>query len=444
GTVEQNPAQDLYEEGTEVQLIATPDAGWEFLYWFWNNDAMSSNDTTTITVTQDTTVQAVFQEATYFIYTTVDGQGSVSRNPAKEGYSYNTEVELTAIPSLGWTFDNWSGDLTGTQNPATIVMDSDKNITTNFFELPDGTHWEGYSKSQWTERSNHANESFNNRLYVFGGYNYNSTDGSTYYNDVWTTTDGLNWDEETYNNPAPWSGRRSMATVVHDNALWIIGGNTSDNSRENYGSVSDVWNTTDGSNWVQVADSTSEFPGMDSHAAVSFNERIYITGGFNPSNESTNSVAYSSSDGVNWTTEGETPPRYGHASVVFKGKIWILGGNDGSGNYSNEIYSSPDGKSWELVTPSTGIWTAREDLTAIVFGGRIWVMGGNTDTGYMNDIWYSSDGVSWTKVTINLDSPLWGPRGKHASAVFNNKVWITGGINPDFVYMNDTWKTIKP
>ena len=31
----------------------------------------------------------------------------------------------------GYTFSNWSGDLTGNANPVTIVMDADKTITAN-------------------------------------------------------------------------------------------------------------------------------------------------------------------------------------------------------------------------------------------------------------------------------------------------------------------------
>ncbi|NLN71021.1 MAG: hypothetical protein GX142_09640 [Chloroflexi bacterium] len=39
---------------------------------------------------------------------------------------------LTAIRDQGYTFANWSGDLTGSNNPATIVMDADKTVTAAF------------------------------------------------------------------------------------------------------------------------------------------------------------------------------------------------------------------------------------------------------------------------------------------------------------------------
>lgn len=45
-------------------------------------------------------------------------------------------VTVTALPNPGWFFELWSGDLTGTQNPAEITMDSDRDITGHFSKVP--------------------------------------------------------------------------------------------------------------------------------------------------------------------------------------------------------------------------------------------------------------------------------------------------------------------
>lgn len=58
--------------------------------------------------------------------------GSVSKSPDRASYNSNEEVSLTATPSSGYSFIDWSGDLSGRQNPAVIVMDSDKTVTANF------------------------------------------------------------------------------------------------------------------------------------------------------------------------------------------------------------------------------------------------------------------------------------------------------------------------
>jgi hypothetical protein len=45
-----------------------------------------------------------------------------------------TNATLTATPSVGYLFGSWSGDATGSTNPLTILMDSDKTVGANFVE----------------------------------------------------------------------------------------------------------------------------------------------------------------------------------------------------------------------------------------------------------------------------------------------------------------------
>jgi uncharacterized repeat protein (TIGR02543 family) len=58
--------------------------------------------------------------------------GSVTKIPDKASYNHSEEVTLQPEPDTGYSFVNWSGDLTGSSNPATIVMDDDKLVTANF------------------------------------------------------------------------------------------------------------------------------------------------------------------------------------------------------------------------------------------------------------------------------------------------------------------------
>ena len=60
------------------------------------------------------------------------GSGTVARTPNQAQYSAGTVVTLTATPSAGWTFSGWSGDLTGSTNPAAITMDNSKTVTATF------------------------------------------------------------------------------------------------------------------------------------------------------------------------------------------------------------------------------------------------------------------------------------------------------------------------
>jgi len=73
----------------------------------------------------------------YFIYDIVidvnptDG-GSVTLNPAGGSYRKGKQVTLIATPSTDYRFDKWSGDLTGNDNPITIIIDKNKSITAHF------------------------------------------------------------------------------------------------------------------------------------------------------------------------------------------------------------------------------------------------------------------------------------------------------------------------
>jgi hypothetical protein len=57
--------------------------------------------------------------------------GTITALPAPP-YYYNDIVTLTATPNQGYTFDHWSGDLTGNQNPKTLLIDANKAVTATF------------------------------------------------------------------------------------------------------------------------------------------------------------------------------------------------------------------------------------------------------------------------------------------------------------------------
>ena len=62
--------------------------------------------------------------------------GTVTKNPDQENYTSGIQVLLTATPAGGYQFNTWSGDVTGSQNPLTLTMTANKNITANFVVVP--------------------------------------------------------------------------------------------------------------------------------------------------------------------------------------------------------------------------------------------------------------------------------------------------------------------
>jgi uncharacterized repeat protein (TIGR02543 family) len=75
----------------------------------------------------------------YTLTLSADGNGTVSADPDSATYSGGTEVTISASPEDGWMFSGWSGDHTGTDNPAVIIIDGDKTITAVFTAIQSHT-----------------------------------------------------------------------------------------------------------------------------------------------------------------------------------------------------------------------------------------------------------------------------------------------------------------
>ena len=135
GSVTLNPAGGTYPAGMVVQLTAVPNTGYGFSGW---SGALSGSiNPTTITMDGNKTVGAAFSQLQQFTLTTnVVGNGSITLNPTGGTYPQGTVVQLTAVPATGYGFSGWSGDLTGSTNPANVTMNAAKNVTATFTVLP--------------------------------------------------------------------------------------------------------------------------------------------------------------------------------------------------------------------------------------------------------------------------------------------------------------------
>ena len=67
-----------------------------------------------------------------FTLTTSATNGSISLNPPGGVYTTGTVVMVTAVPNSGYAFSDWSGDLTGSTNPVTLLMSGNKTVVANF------------------------------------------------------------------------------------------------------------------------------------------------------------------------------------------------------------------------------------------------------------------------------------------------------------------------
>lgn len=103
-------------------------------------------------------------------------------------------------------------------------------------------------------------------------------------------------------------------------------------------------------------------------------------------------------------------------------------------NQADRPYEGSVGNQWFRAIDSAE-WTGRSLHTSVAFQNKMWMIGGlgfeskdsePTDGGtYQTDLWYSSDGIKWTQA---IDTAEWKIRALHSSLVFDNKMWILGGM----------------
>jgi hypothetical protein len=132
GNININPQQDYYLYGDQITLTANAEPGWTFSHW--NGSIDEINESINIFMDDDKIINAYFTSIPYVLNITISGKGTVDKNPNLENYIYGTIVELKATPGSGWTFDHWSGNLTGNENPALINITSNNNITAHFIK----------------------------------------------------------------------------------------------------------------------------------------------------------------------------------------------------------------------------------------------------------------------------------------------------------------------
>jgi len=139
GTVTKNPDKASYGNNEQVTLTANPATGYNFSSW--SGCTSVNGNTCSVTMSSNKTVTATFNQSPVVNYTlslAKTGNGSVKVNGTSQAlpwsgqFASGTQVQIEAVADSGWSFSNWSGDLTGSTNPTTVNMNGNKNITANF------------------------------------------------------------------------------------------------------------------------------------------------------------------------------------------------------------------------------------------------------------------------------------------------------------------------
>ena len=116
-----------YDEGTEVTIIATPSEGYRFTGWEGNT---STEESLTITLNSDQTLQALFELIPIYTLTVTTSEGGTVSTEGGE-YEEGTEVEITASAYYGYIFNGWEGS-NSQEKSITISLNSNIALVANF------------------------------------------------------------------------------------------------------------------------------------------------------------------------------------------------------------------------------------------------------------------------------------------------------------------------
>ncbi|MDG2032283.1 MAG: dockerin type I domain-containing protein [Phycisphaerales bacterium] len=275
--------------------------------------------------------------------------------------------------------------------PATPPIPGDSDIWNDVWKSSDqGATWEEIlpaGPGHWPARAYFRGVTLGDEMYVLGGQDFLVIPNkdcpppyedcspfisvSNFYNDVWSSTNGVEWTQQT--DDAGWSVRAGLSSIVFNDEIYVIGGSYFDDSsiiggppqREYY---NDVWKSADGASWTLL------------------------------------------------TEEAAFTPRAGAAVAVKDGFLYLFGGEEGflcdpfpgcELPYFNDVWRTSDGIEWELLTPDAP-WSARPGHVVVVADDQFVLFGGfgvspdPTDPfgpGNPMDVWVSDDGVEWTQAS---------------------------------------------
>lgn len=253
---------------------------------------------------------------------------------------------------------------------------------------------------------------FNGRLWSVGGYLHGTSypDRSS---EVWSSTDGSNWGLVSNGQ---FDGRRGHSLTVFDGKMWLIGGHG------NSGFLSDVWFSSDGVQWT-LATNTPAFGQIVGHSTTVFNNKLVV---FTINN------VWQSSDGINWELMAEDifTSRFYSELTVFNDKLYLIGGLNGSEAFYNEIWQSTNGTDWSQVPITSPIFKGMLWFSTANYKHKLWVIGGLTETNLVpsdETIWFSTNMIDWHKYDDPIPAPL--SRYVHSSLVYQDRVLVFGGIS---------------
>ena len=195
----------------------------------------------------------------------------------------------------------------------------------------DGVHWDCVNRDvAWGPRLLHYTFVLRDKIWILGGQTLPqfAPAEERFYDDVWHTEDGVDWQRREPREPC-WTPRGMIGgSAVFQDRVWILGGGTYDTpdhpDRIYY---NDVWSSADGIDWHCHVE-TAPWAPRDYHEVAVFDDKLWLLEGFDGKGNR-NDVWYSS-DGESWTELPDVPwaPRHAASVCVHRNALWVIAGNN--------------------------------------------------------------------------------------------------------------------
>lgn len=378
----------------------------------------------------------------------IDGDATARRvgftNPAGPGYAASFSLEYSFVPgdtnprTYKIRVGSSSGSMRLNAYAGPLSFGGSAGATLSVTETDDDVAAKGQwrmvaEESPWSPRDGAGLVSYRGDLYLLGGWN--PARFPTTNNEVWKSSDdGKTWQFLHY---APWQGRHTVGWGVFNDQIVVIGG---DVNQSTY--ISDIWTFDPENGWLMAAISAPwNTYGRGLFQTVILEDRILIIGGqtldeFVIPQERANlpnpffSDVWETTDLVNWIKLSDNnvfaPRSTIVGQAVLDGRVYLIGGGqyETSGYpraYSSTIYSAPltDLSDWRAEPAPP--WGGRNYPKLVVYKDEIWMIGGH-DGADLAEVWRWKPGTPWRQ-----SNAPWAPRHAASATVHNSEIILLGG-----------------
>lgn len=165
GIVAPDVGEYPYLENRPAILAAMPGTGWIFDGWDGDDVEDQNAPLTMIIMDDNKSVTGVFKEAVTLTIIATGGGATTPPSGVITPYIKGTTATIKAAAITGYEFTEWTGDLVGTKDVDTILMDSNKTIGCIF--LPKADPASIYSKLYYGTDSKKAYWNVDNQWTFF-------------------------------------------------------------------------------------------------------------------------------------------------------------------------------------------------------------------------------------------------------------------------------------